>query len=92
MGRWEGVAKEPGDQSEAFPRCHWKGIAASPGAEWSLKESLTSGKCSRTGASGQVGSKKRWHSWGWHWSSALGSTWGKGRPWALQYFSDCCSP
>lgn len=33
-------------------------MMASPGAEWSLKESLTSGKCSTTGASGQGGLRK----------------------------------
>ena len=67
------------------------GGAASPGAEWSLKEALTSGKCSTTGASGQAGSEKRWHSRGWRRSLGLGSTRGNGSPRARKSSSVCCS-
>ena len=68
-----------------------RGGAASPGAEWSLKEALTSGKCSTTGASGQAGSEKRWHSRGWRRSLGLGSTRGNGSPRARKFSSVCCS-
>lgn len=54
LGRALGsVSEGPGCQTVM------EGGAALPGAEWSLKEALTNGKCSRTGASGQVGSEKR---------------------------------
>lgn len=79
QGHWAG----PG-------RCLWW-VGYSPGAEWSLKEALTSGKCSTAGASGQSGSKKRWHSLGWRCSSGLGSTRGNGSPRPRQSSSICCS-
>lgn len=74
----------------------WRGMeqggqGRSPGAEYSRKEPSTRGKCSTAGASGQAGSRNKWHSRGWRCSSGLGEMGGKGMPCAWHSWPRSCS-